>query len=181
MNEIDVAWAAGLFEGEGCLYEVHPTKQTLVYLGLTIEMTDPPILERFLAVLQANDVATTTRITSRWRGNVKHSRNYAIKVTGTQAEAAYSLMHPHLGERRRAKADAILAKRNASVQAIAETRTCPQCGTEFAVPLRAHRKTWCSSKCTRAHWAKSEHGREMQRQRQRRYKERKRLGLVGAA
>lgn len=180
MNELDIAWAAGLFEGEGCFYEVHPTKQSLVYLGMTIEMTDPPILERFLAVLQAHDVATTTRITSRWRGNVKHSRQYAIKVTGTQAEAAYALMHPHLGDRRRAKADSILAKRSTMLEEMSEIRTCA-CGTEFAVPIRGQKKAWCSSACLRTHHAQTEHGRELAQARNRRHRERKRLGLVGAA
>lgn len=177
MNEVDIAWAAGLFEGEGCFYEVHPSKQSLVYLGMTIEMTNPPILERFLAILQEHNVATTSRISSRWRGNVKHSRGYAIKVTGAQAEAAYSLMHAHLGDRRRAKADAILAKRSAMLEEMCQVRTCA-CGTEFAVPIRGQKKAWCSSKCLRTHQAQSEHARQLARARHGRYRERKRLGLV---
>lgn len=44
-SEAEIAWAAGLFEGEGCIYE--STNHGNAMRGLTIRMTDEDTLRRF--------------------------------------------------------------------------------------------------------------------------------------
>lgn len=171
----DVAWAAGLFEGEGCLYEVRG--QALPHLSITIEMADEDVISRFFAVLVAHGVKTRSRVTTRWRGNAKHSRVYAVKMTGKSAEAAYALMRPYLGKGRRCRGDEILARRRAAEAEAHQVGTCLGCGQEFGVPLMARRKQWCSSECYHRVKARSERGRELARERNRRY--RSRLRAIG--
>lgn len=45
MSLLECAWAAGLFEGEGCLYRQE--KAGRVYWRLTLTMTDRDVVERF--------------------------------------------------------------------------------------------------------------------------------------
>jgi hypothetical protein len=71
----DLAWAAGLFEGEGCFYEVRSGRS--VHLALTIEMTDREIIQRFYDILHAAGATGRSKILTRWRGNENHSRQYA--------------------------------------------------------------------------------------------------------
>jgi hypothetical protein len=58
-SEVDLAWAAGLFEGEGFL--VRRKVGNRVYLQVGIEMRDRDVMERFVAILIAGGVKRTAR------------------------------------------------------------------------------------------------------------------------
>jgi hypothetical protein len=172
MTSTDLAWAAGLFEGEGCLYEV--TGQALPHLSLTLEMRDLDIVERFLGVLRSNGVQTRAKISTRWRGNENHSRQYAVKITGKPAEHAYMLLRHNLGERRRARGDEILSRRRQSERDNTHSRICVGCRSVFDVPPTSRRKVWCTSECYHRELAKTPRGRELANARKRRYRQRQR-------
>jgi hypothetical protein len=174
----DLAWAAGLFEGEGCFSEVRGGRT--IHLALSLEMTDQEIVQRFYDILQRSGAVGASRISTRWRGNVKHSRQYVVKITGTHAEKAYALLHPWLGSRRRTRADAILERRRVSVDALVETRTCQGCEATFEVGARSTRRRWCSMSCYHRARAQTPQGRADANERSRRYKERKRRSVTGA-
>lgn len=173
-DEASIAWAAGLFEGEGCLYEVRSVGLTFTYLGLTIEMTDLEIMERFHNVLKNNGVKSRSRITSRWRGNENHASQYALKMSGQGASDAFALLRPYLGTRRQNRGDEILAKREASVQAAYQTRECVVCGSSFTVCLLGQTKRFCTKKCYLQHRMTLPGERERARERSRRHKAKKR-------
>ena len=53
MNAIDIAWAAGVYEGEGSL--VRDKRKRATY-NLTIKMTDLDILQRFQSVFNLGSI-----------------------------------------------------------------------------------------------------------------------------
>jgi hypothetical protein len=50
-NEVDIAWAAGLFEGEGCLNVFRKRPGAKVQVQARLGMTDRDVVERFQAVI----------------------------------------------------------------------------------------------------------------------------------
>lgn len=53
-RELDLAWAAGIFEGEGCFVHIkhpHKNRQQRRYLGMTVTMTDHDVLKRFVDIV----------------------------------------------------------------------------------------------------------------------------------
>ena len=69
----EIAWAAGLFEGEGCICWVKKTAAKL-----SIEMTDRDVLERFAQIVDAGAICdkTCTNPKSQWRASY-HWQVYA--------------------------------------------------------------------------------------------------------
>lgn len=102
-NPDDVAWAAGLFEGEGWLTILNSNGQGGVgYPRLGIAMTDKDIIDRWYRVFPFG---------RRWEGlTSKRSKAgpkpYYFVQVGNQEEiqAILAMLWPWLGERRRAKA-----------------------------------------------------------------------------
>ncbi len=95
-NDVDVAWAAGLFEGEGCLYTTGKT-------GITAQvcMTDQDVIQKFRDILGFGNIEGPIRDKHfkehykdqyRWRTSNKNS-----------IDIIYQLFLPYLGSRRRGK------------------------------------------------------------------------------
>jgi hypothetical protein len=89
----DFAWAAGLFEGEGCITY---TQKAPV---LRMNMTDRDVLERFASVMGSH---ITGPYTSRTKGGKPFYQWHLGGIRQTQA--ALRKLWPYLGERRRARA-----------------------------------------------------------------------------
>lgn len=96
----DVAWAAGIFEGEGCL-----TKRGRTSGEAQVGMTDKDIVERFGAIIGVG------RLHVERRNNPRHSTVYRWTLTN-QADVAklICLFWPWMGERRRAAAMEMLER-----------------------------------------------------------------------
>jgi hypothetical protein len=91
----NTAWAAGLFEGEGCMYK---TPQGYHYIQL--KMTDLDVVERFREWLGHGNIIRDT-------GGDKygHKKVYQLKVgKGDVVRNALSKMLPYFGNRRAHKA-----------------------------------------------------------------------------
>jgi hypothetical protein len=91
----DTAWAAGLFEGEGCVY-AKPDKGR-VRIAVSLDSCDEDVLRRFADVVGVGRVY----------GPYNHSRGtkpyWKWKATGPEnVRQVYRLVGPELGERRRA-------------------------------------------------------------------------------
>jgi hypothetical protein len=95
----DIAWAAGLFEGEGTLFLTGQTGSPCAALS----MTDEDVVRRFAGVVGSGRVSKV--IDPRPR----HKPLWTWRL-GTKEDigALIELFHPYLGERRRAKADEVL-------------------------------------------------------------------------
>ncbi len=101
-EQMDLAWAAGLFEGEGCILVENRAK----YVGgkrvrLIIAMKDQDVLERFARIVGAEvkpwNVATR---------KPEHSMMYRVEI-GKKADTyqILKMLRPFFGERRGEKAD----------------------------------------------------------------------------
>lgn len=96
-------WAAGLFEGEGCLTRAGDTWQ------LRIKMTDLDVLQRFQHWAKAGNVVqefSPSLIERMKEGRAKQA--YAWSIAGRNIVMPILRMRPFLGARRGLKADAFL-------------------------------------------------------------------------
>ena len=92
------AWAAGLFEGEGC-FNVTQRPSGKVQVQARLAMTDRDIVERFAQVV---GVGTVTDGRKR-RPNEKRIYEWYVNEA-TKVIAVIDMLLPWLGERRKAKA-----------------------------------------------------------------------------
>jgi hypothetical protein len=112
----ELAWACGLFEGEGCAWArpnsanyraKRPNGGDMRTVGMSVTSTDRDVLERFARV-----VGGPGRIYGpKNPGNREGTRPVYYWTTQRRAEVArlLTLFRPMLGERRGAKADEVLA------------------------------------------------------------------------
>lgn len=165
----EVAWAAGLFEGEG--YFRRAQVGARVYLAIGIEMRDRDVVERFVSILKRHGVTAKAQINTRQRSaqNPDHSDMCVWKVTGSAAADAYALMRPWLGQRRRTVADAIVAEGRAARALALAPRPCEHCHQPF-LPKKYAAKRFCSRNCTQAAKMSRPDYRARANERNRRYK-----------
>lgn len=105
----DIAWAAGLFEGEGCV-TLHKSSrigkhgQEYFYPWLAMKMTDEDVIRRFAAVLGGSVTGPCKQ------KNPNHKPYWNWKLTKIEeVQATLRSLWPYLGGRRRAKAAEVLA------------------------------------------------------------------------
>lgn len=166
-----IAWAGGLFEGEGWLIQHQSGRQS--YMSAGIEMTDRETLERFAQMMAEHGI--DRELGTRWRGNPKHKRQYDWKVTGARAVQVFLLLRPYLGTRRREKGDALVDAHNRRIEELTKPRVCPGCGETFRPKsVYAHRAVACSDRCRARIKRSTPEGRAAANERSRRYKERQR-------
>ena len=110
MSEVDLAWAAGLFEGEGYIgiqSRAGEKKYKSNYWYIGIGMTDEDVIKRFADLFDLN-------YTTRVRANEKSSKNYFkdLYVVRTSKRAKVKeivdALLPFMGERRRLKMEEFL-------------------------------------------------------------------------
>lgn len=103
---IDWAWAAGLFEGEGCitLDQSRRWKRTGTVRTLALGMCDEDVVRRFHSVVGAGTVR------KRVPTNPRHSPTWIwTSHTWADIERILTQFLPYLGQRRRARAGEMLA------------------------------------------------------------------------
>lgn len=100
LREVDIAWLAGLFEGEGCM---ETGKNGLT--RLSIVMTDRDVLDRVQALVPCNGI-TARRNSS---GNPHHKIQYQWRLSGhARVKEILTLLLPWFGDRRTARAREVL-------------------------------------------------------------------------
>lgn len=136
-SEVEVAWAAGLFEGEGCITMNAGTTKLRLALG----STDEDVVRRFAAIVGCGFVNGPYKIKGgkdQWR--------WGCATRGTLAVLPMFL--PYLGERRRARAAEIMAERDALMRARVAPRPCAYCRGSFSPSPRAGKvPLYCSKRC----------------------------------
>jgi hypothetical protein len=140
-----VAWAAGLFEGEGCITTGSPPSYGLM---LTLSMTDEDVVLRFREAVGAG------RVTPRTRNNApKHWKDiWSWYACGEPAEAVLDLLLPFLGQRRSARAQEVREFRRAGIESATAERECPTCHAKFRPRFSSgsRRQKFCSDACCQA-------------------------------
>src|SRR6266850_7349629 len=115
-----IAWAAGLFEGEGC-FNAYVRKSGKIQMQVVLGMTDSDVVNRFAQIIGFGSV-THGRMTREGNKPLHEWRLYEA----TKVRAFIALLLPYLGERRRARALEVLSL-GANVQPHNIKKThCPQ-------------------------------------------------------
>jgi len=103
-TQVEIAWAAGLFEGEGCItWQKRANRRGCPVLQ--IRMTDEDVLRKFCKVVGRGKVETkpyfqdkrSTKVVWVWQVRDVESVKHTL-----------SLLMPHFGNRRKARAKEIL-------------------------------------------------------------------------
>lgn len=95
MNEIDVAWAAGVFEGEGSFNFDSRTGQSS---GVRIQMTDLDVLEKMQSLF-GGTIGTAYEAKGNWK------KCYYWYLGSISADNFVKEIYPYLMSRRKARAD----------------------------------------------------------------------------
>lgn len=94
----DVAWAAGLFEGEGCISLRNKTRTTRPGIRFTLSSTDKDVVDRFHTVVGCGSVTgpcwSTLATKEQWRWAASRRADVILLA---------ELLRPHLGTRRLAR------------------------------------------------------------------------------
>lgn len=99
-----LAWAAGLFEGEGCISVPRSVHTSAPYVQLQVISTDLDVLERFAGIVKAGNV----RLQVEQKGNHKAQYRWTMARRNEVARILREF-RPWLGERRGARCDEALA------------------------------------------------------------------------
>lgn len=94
----DIAWAAGVFEGEGCFsFSTHPVRPNKVFTA-RLSMTDKDVVDRFARAVKFGRIGTRRPYQSH------HLPQYTWTAHGFETvQALAAAFWPWLGMRRRAK------------------------------------------------------------------------------
>ena len=95
-REAQIAWAAGLFEGEG-YFSIANRRRKDITMGLA--MADKDVVERFVAIMGVGTLRQRMKPNVLWRWDVYKK---------SDVETAINLLMPYFGDRRRAKAQEML-------------------------------------------------------------------------
>ena len=96
-RDLDVAWAAGLFEGEGCI-SINKRQQ----IRLDLAMTDQDVVKRFKAIVCAGAINVWTK------PGFKPLFRWSIAARADVVDVL-NLLQPFFGDRRYAKSQEALS------------------------------------------------------------------------
>ncbi len=139
-TELDVAWAAGLFEGEG-YFEIPKTTKSSCRAG--ISSTDLDVLQRFHRIVRVGTIHLHKK--ANYRSSVKPAWMWRTS-NREECLTIIFLFAPFMGQRRRKRADECLSTLTRPIP----ERMCDHCGKPF-VPARAMQghQRFCSYRCRR--------------------------------
>lgn len=99
-NREDIIWAAGLFEGEGCISKCNTKKYgegRSRSWRLNLKMTDKDVVEKFASIMGFGQISFEPHENQQDLYHWYMGRRY-------QVYAVLAIMYPWFGERRKAKA-----------------------------------------------------------------------------
>lgn len=118
--DADLAWAAGLFEGEGCV-SAYVRRNGSVQMQIRLEMTDGDVVERFALIMGCGNVSIRPPQREHWLPLHSWRVYEAEKVRD-----CIQRLLPFLGKRRTARAQEVL-RLGADVRSHNTKKThCPQ-------------------------------------------------------
>ena len=96
ISMMDIAWVAGIVEGEGCIV-VSPKSRSL---RLSVEMTDLDVLQRLATIL-----GPTARVNKRniELKNPAHKDRYVLHLYGAPMAGWLQTIYPLMGARRQSR------------------------------------------------------------------------------
>lgn len=162
---LEIAWAAGLFEGEGTIH-CSPQGKRRSGVQIRLAMTDKDTVERFASIVGCGGTYRRNPQKAHWKPTWDWYAYDARKV-GPVLEAFL----PYLGERRKAKALEALEV-VADIKAYADRTHCPKGhpydGDNLMLePIRRNGKTYFARRCRQCRLAQMREAARKRRARQR--------------
>lgn len=108
MSDVEVAWCAGIFEGEGCMYAGGPGNPVAI-----LSSTDRDVVEKFARYTDG----VTDRVVGPHvnKSAIGTKPTFRVNYSGEQAVDLIQKIYEHLGARRREQADNALRKMDRKV------------------------------------------------------------------
>jgi hypothetical protein len=120
----ELAWAAGFWDGEGCVY----IDQRTCNVSLQVSQCGDEAVA--LLVRFARSVGIRARIYNGWRKHEDHKLAFKLHVRGEHARLAFDRCYPYLSETKRAQAGIAFerhaARKAAYIHPSAARTHCPQ-------------------------------------------------------
>lgn len=101
-TEVEIAWVAGLLEGEGCFFL---TKGNVLVIQL--KMVDKDVVNKAALIMISNNF----RLREYHDGNPNHNKTYTMRISGYNAYKWMKILRPYMGLRRSAKIDELIAQK----------------------------------------------------------------------
>lgn len=137
----EIAWAAGLFEGEGC-FDHSPSGGNAHRPRATMSLTDRDVLERFMRAVGAGSMGPSKQRAAH------HKEAWQWWTSEDEFHVVYALLKPWLSPRRIAAAEAALAARAAHIASSVSPRACVCCGEVFT-PRAFTKSSWKQNRCAK--------------------------------
>ncbi len=140
ISTIDIAWVAGLIEGEGTII-AYESKSDRVkkQVRFAVEMTDLDVLQKLQRILGTNARLIKRNPPSL---NPNHRDSFIVTLSGSYAIAWLLTIYCFLGTRRRAAVIKAVNLWKTMKNALARYATCQVCGKKFLM-TRIGRSTLC--------------------------------------
>jgi LAGLIDADG DNA endonuclease family protein len=138
-SETELAWAAGLFEGEGCFTVRRVQHGWRAQFEMTVTSTDLDVVQQFARIAGCGYIKARRTFNAKphWKGQ------HTWACGGAAALVFAESLLPLLGKRRRARHAEILTLIEASQP---QPRAC-ECCSETFTPTRFARERFCSDRC----------------------------------
>jgi hypothetical protein len=151
MTELEIAWLAGLLEGEGN-FELVPAhrcgKRRSMEVRLNLSMTDLDVVERVAKLVEATAKIWTNDRSKQSGTRPNHKPLYCLSIKGYRAIRIMTAILPFMGERRSAKIREAIDAWNA-VAHTRERNLPPTCHPD----LPHYSKGLCRACYKRSAWA----------------------------
>lgn len=148
-RETDIAWAAGLFEGEGCFSFSHSSSRRTKTPRMSLVTTDLDVLEKFAGIMGIGGIHPL----KQQEGQRKPQYMW-VANRGKDFEYGFELLRGHLGKRRLDRGLEIVEGYQSQVEEYTQGRPCPTCGetfrpmdTYFASGNGHSPKRYCNPRC----------------------------------
>lgn len=125
-SDTEIAWLAGLLEGEGSFAMIRSCVGGKVYRypKIVVNMTDRDVIERVADLFGGSVYDIPRYIEGR-------KLQYRAQITGSGAAQWMNDLYPWLGDRRRERIDAVLAEYRAQEPtAVRRRRACAEAATQ---------------------------------------------------
>jgi ribosomal protein S27AE len=142
----EIAWAAGLFEGEGCISAASDGRPRM-----TLLMTDRETVERFGRVIGRGTVQKEVR------GKIPaHHKDKWRWYLGRRDDVGevWALLSPWLGTRRRERGAELFRAYDQVRAPLLAPKVCDHCSTTFNPSMAMKKIRYCSQRCNYNAWIK---------------------------